>query len=811
MFDTVLIIIVLVAYMVLLFFMAMGVEKKFAAQSGIVNNALVYSLSLTVYCTTWAYYGSIGKAATSGMLFVTFFLGPTLAFILGWVILRKLIRIKTARKITSIADFISARYGKSQLIAAIVTSIALIGISPYIALQLKSLISTFKIITASNNPDILWLQNHTGIIIVVTLITFTILFGVRRLDPTERHPGIIFIIAVEAIVKLVVFLIAGIFTTYFMYNGFGDIFNQAVERKLLLFSGNDSNYYVIWMTSIILSMSACIFLPRQFHVAVVENFNENHIKTAMWFFPLYLFLINIFVLPVALAGLLKGYSIHEADTFLLSLPVSVGHKWISLLVFLGGFSAGTGMIMICSMTLATMIINHLILPLTEYIKTLSFLKRHILKCRWVAVAVVILLGYWFELKIGNSYMLVNIGTISFAAVIQFAPSIIGGIFWDRGNKTGALLGLLSGFFIWFYTLLLPSFIKSGWLSETILKEGPYGIGLLRPENLLGMTALDPLSHCVFWSLFFNIGLYVLSSLYFKQSEEEYKEAIEFVNILNQNSAARIFTGNKTLVDLKSKTNILENLLSEYFSTSQTVEIIGTVFSKFGLTGKEKISLENLADIYSEFEKKMAGIIGSPSAHMAMKKVEIFTQDESRELTELYTETIAELKITPEELKKKIDYYREKQELLKNHSMELEKKIKEREAEIVLRKKVEEEVKQLNEELEQRVARRTSELEGVNKELKAFAYSISHDLRAPLRSIDGFSLILLEDYENKMYDEGKDYLQRIRSNSQKMATLIEHILKLSQVAYMEISLKQVNLSEMAKNILDDLKHNDRERS
>ncbi len=811
MFDTVLIIIVLVAYMVLLFFMAMGVEKKFTAKSGIVDNALIYALSLTVYCTTWTYYGSIGKAATSGMLFVTFFLGPTLTFILGWVLLRKLIRIKTTRKITSIADFISARYGKSQLIAAIVTSIALIGISPYIALQLKSLISTFKIITAGNNPDILWLQNNTGIIIVVTLIAFTILFGVRRLDPTERHPGIIFIIAVEAIVKLVVFLIAGIFVTYFIYNGLGDIFNQTVERKLLLFSGNDSNYYVIWMTSIILSMSACIFLPRQFHVAVVENFNENHIKTAMWFFPLYLFLINIFVLPVALAGLLKGYSIQEADTFLLSLPVSVGHKWISLLVFLGGFSAGTGMIMICSMTLATMITNHLILPLSEYIKILNFLKRHILKCRWVAVAVVILLGYWFELKIGNSYMLVNIGTISFAAVIQFAPSIIGGIFWDRGNSTGALLGLLSGFFIWFYTLLLPSFIKSGWLSQSILDAGPYGIEFLKPEQLLGLKLLDPLSHCVFWSLFFNTGLYVLCSLYVKQSEQEYKEAMEFVNILQPLSPVRKFTGNKTPVDLMSKTNILENLLSEYFPKPQAREIIGTVLSKFGLTGKEKISLKKMADIYSEFEKKMTGIIGSPSANMAMKKIELFTPNESRELTELYTETIAELNITPEELKRKIDYYREKQELLKKHAMELEKKIKEREDEIVLRKKVEEEVKQLNEELEQRVALRTSELEEVNKELKAFAYSISHDLRAPLRSIDGFSLILLEDYTNKLDDEGKDYLQRIRSNSQKMATLIEHILKLSQVAHMEISLKQVNLSDMVKNILDDLKHNDRERN
>ncbi|MEQ8172146.1 MAG: diguanylate cyclase, partial [Candidatus Eremiobacterota bacterium] len=688
MFNSLTIIIILIAYSGLLFFTAMWVEKKFHAKSTIVNNAIIYSLSLTVYCTTWAYYGSIGKTATSGLLFVTIFLGPTITFVLGWTFLRKLIRIKRKWKITSIADFISARYGKSQLLAATVTCIALIGIAPYIALQLKSLISTLDVITATVNHEISWIHNYTGFIIVIILIILTNLFGVRRLSPAERHPGIIFVIAIEAIVKLAAFVIAGVFITYFIYNGFGDIFNRATEKQLLVPPGND--YYITWMTYIILSMSACIFLPRQFHVAVVENFSENHIRTAMWLFPLYMFLINIFVLPVALAGLLKGYSVQQADTFLLSLPVSYGHRWISLLVFLGGFSAGTSMIIISSMTLSTMIINHLILPITEYIKKLTFLKRHILKCRWVAVAMVILLGYWFERKIGNSYMLVNIGTISFAAIIQFAPSIIGGILWHKGNKTGALLGLMSGFIIWFYTLLLPSFIKSGWLSETILKEGPYGIGLFKPEQLLGLTVLDPLSHSVFWSLFFNINLYVLSSLYFKQSEEEYKEAIQFVNILNPSAGEKIFTGNQTMIKLEDKINILNELLSQYFSKSQAREIIETVFSEFGLTGKEKISLENLADIYSEFEKKIAGIIGSPSAHMTMKKVELFTKDEAKKLTELYAETISEFKITPEELKRKIDYYREKEELLRKHSRELEKKIKEREDEIVLRKKMEEE-------------------------------------------------------------------------------------------------------------------------
>jgi len=372
-------------YIGILFVIALWVERKSVEGRNIGNNPLVYSLSLAIYCTTWTFYGSVGKAATSGMLFLTIYLGPTLGIIVWWIVLRKLIRIKNIHRITSIADFISARYNKSQRVAAIATVIALTGIVPYMALQLKAVISTFELITAQNNTDATSLiGQYVGPIIVGLMVLFTIAFGARRLDPTERHQGMVVAMAAESVVKLIAFLAAGIFITYFMFNGFSDIFYRLTEspvRKLLYTDESSISFYITWTTYLILAMSAIIFLPRQFHIAVVENFDENHIRTAMWLFPLYMLLINIFVFPIAIGGLLQGFPVQSADTFVLSLPLHAGQKWLSLLVFIGGFSAATGMIMISTMTMSIMVTNHLLLPVLEWIKQLGFLRRYLLQCQ----------------------------------------------------------------------------------------------------------------------------------------------------------------------------------------------------------------------------------------------------------------------------------------------------------------------------------------------------------------------------------------------------------------------------------------------
>ncbi|MBC8431865.1 MAG: PAS domain S-box protein [Desulfobacterales bacterium] len=720
MFDPLTVITIFLLYIGCLFLIALWVERKAGQGKGPANNAFVYSISLAVYCTSWTYYGSVGKAATSGMLFLTIYLGPTLAVLLWGTVLRKMVRIKTRHHITSIADFISARYDKSQTLAAIATVVALVGITPYIALQLKAVFSTFAIITAHSGPATSWVERHVDFIVVGLMIVFTIIFGVRRLDSTERHQGMITALAAECLVKLIAFLAAGIFVTYFMYDGFTDIFQRLSAspfRKLLSIGGREAPSYLTWTTYMILAMSAVMFLPRQFHVAVVENSDEKHIRTAMWLFPLYMFLINIFVFPIALGGLLKGHPAQGADTFVLALPLYYGKPWLAMLVFIGGFSAATGMIMISSMTLSTMVTNHLMLPLVRWVGWLSFLRRHLLKIRWVAVAAVLMLGYWFEQQVGKSYMLVNIGMISFASVLQFAPVILGGIFWDRGNKAGALLGLSAGFLVWFYTLLLPSFVKSGWISISLLEAGPWGITFLKPEHLFGLVGLDPISHAVFWTMLFNLGLYVLGSLYFKQSKDEQSLAEEFVGVLAARSVLKPLLHGEAYIDLQEKRGEIETLLQQYFSFAKAEAVTRECLRAVGIEGESHISISTLAELHSRVEKRLAGSIGTAAAHEAMREGTIFTARESRELSEVYGEILFNLKVTPKELRKKINCYKEREALLTLHADELKEKVKERNEQIAQRELVEEELKKHREHLEELVEERTAKLKITNEKLQ----------------------------------------------------------------------------------------------
>jgi PAS domain S-box-containing protein len=676
-------------YIVVLFFIALWVERKADAGTNIGNNPIIYSLSLAVYCTTWTYYGSVGIAANSGILFLTTYLGPTIAITVWWTILRKMIRIKNSYRITSIADFISARYDKSRTIAAIATGIVIVGIVPYVALQLKAALTSFEILThAASSP---FSHPDMGLIFVALMIIFTIIFGVRRLDITERHQGMVVALAVECMVKLIAFLAAGIFVTYFLFDGFGDILARVSEMPTHAFyvdpSAGNSPYFT-WLSYLILSMSAILFLPRQFHVGVIENFNEGHVRTAMWLFPLYLFLINIFVIPIAMAGLLLGHPAHEADMFVLSLPFHYGQKWLAMLVFIGGLSAATGMIMISSMTMSTMVTNHLLLPVFDWLKGLRFLKRYLLQCRWITVTMYILVSYWYAQHIGESYMLVNIGMISFAAVLQFAPAIIGGLFWRKGSKGGAILGLCAGFLLWFYTLLLPAFDRSGVIWTRLLVDGPMGIDALKPEHLFGIYGLDPFSHAVFWTMLFNIGFYLLGSLYFKQSEQEQSIADGFVNILGRVALTPAIAG-RIVSALADKQKEIEKVLVQYFPIDKADSIIRQCMSTVGIEEKEKISIVELIELLSEIEKVLAGSIGAAAAHHALSRGIVFTPEEERELSKTYADIIANLKLTPQDLKAKIDYYQERQNLLTSQAVELQEKVSELNREIVERRKVEE--------------------------------------------------------------------------------------------------------------------------
>ena len=770
-------------YIALLFGVALWVERGGRYGRRVAGSPLVYSLSLAVYCTAWTYYGSVGKAVTSGFLFLTIYLGPTLAIILWWFLLRRMIRIKNRYRVTSIADFISVRYGKSQAVAAMITLSALVGAMPYIAIQIKAINTTFQVITTPAGPAGQWLYDNAGLVTVALMCVFTIVFGVRRLDPTERHEGMVTAVALESVVKLVAFLAVGIFVTYGLYDGFDGLFSEVdvstlPVSRILSLSGGESADYVLWATYLLLAMSAIMFLPRQFHVAVVENADERHLRTSIWLFPLYMLLINLFVAPIAIVGLAQGLPASWADTFVLRVPLSQGRHWLSLLAFLGGFSAAMSMVMIAAMTMSTMLTNHLLLPVVAAIGSLGILRRHLLRCRWVAVVVVIGIGFWFERTLGTSYALVNMGMMSFAAALQFAPALLIGLYWRGASKTGALLGHGAGIGIWFYTLLLPAFAKSGWLSMSLVESGPWGLAFLRPEALFGLSGLDPLTHTVFWSMLGNCGLLVLGSLLCRTSDEEKALALEFMDVLQGEGAVRGHASGAPTIALQSRLSALERLLGEYFSEQQAAQTVQLCIARAGLENSPRICVMELAALCSEAEKILAGAIGSAAAHKAFAKAGIFTQAETKTLSQQFADILAELRLSPEELKQMVDYHKEREILLARHAAELEKEVELRTRDLALKAK----------DLEQANVR----LQEMDKMKSAFLSSVSHELRTPLTSVLGFAKLIEKSFQSaflplaqdrKTRQKGErlcDNLRIIIHEGERLTRLINDVLDLTRI-------------------------------
>ncbi len=686
-------------YMGLLYGLAQWAERRAAMGQSLVNNPQTYSLSLAVYCTSWTFFGSVGLAASNGLLFLAIYLGPTLVIIFADGLLRKMVRLKSSHRITSIADFVSARYEKSEGLAAVVTIIALVGTVPYVALQMKAFLATFAVITAHEGETGSWIGTHVGPIMVGLMVLFTIMFGVRRLDPTERHEGMVMAVAVESLVKLVFFLAAGVFVAYVLFDGVGDILDRLSQVPGLVgVAGAEGQGagVLTWTSYLIIAANAILFLPRQFHITVVENQSENHIRWAMWLFPLYLFLINFFVYPIAMSGLLLGYPASQADTFVLRLPLDFGSPALALAVFIGGFSAATSMILISAMTMATMISNHLLLPLVDWIPQLGFIERHLLKARWLSVALFILMGYWFELLVGAHFHLANIGLMAFAAILQLGPAMIGGLYWQGGNKNGALLGLTAGFAIWAYTQLVPVFVTAGWFSPSIMEQGFLGISYLRPEELFGLSGLDSITHTVFWSLLFNVGLYILGSLWLEPSKESQSRAEAFVGALSGSSIYRSLGRHEAYSPVADKRRRIEKLYARYFGPEMATELTDRDLKEVGLFGKKLASITELAELYDLVEKSLGGSIGSATAHRALTRADLFSPFEAEDLTDLYAEILANMRARPEDLKRKIDFYEEREALIKAHSEELEEKISELEKQVARRRAAERQLRESEE-------------------------------------------------------------------------------------------------------------------
>lgn len=618
MFSPLFVVAAMFAYIVLLFLLAQLAERTRRGRA-LADHPVTYALALTVYCTTWTYYGSVGRAATGGMGFLPVYLGPTLALLVGGTVFRRIAALKHAHRVTSVADFIAARFGKSRSVAALVTALLTVGIVPYIALQLLAANHTFGMLVAGGDAESSAVAHSFGPISASLLIVFTIVFGIRHLDPTQRHPGMLVSLAAEAFVKLAAFLAAGGFVIGAAFGGYSgfDRALAAIEPEAMPLLGkssaSDTLTYVVVM---LLSAAAFAFLPRQFHVGIVENNRPEDTRTAQWLSPLYLLLINLFVLPIALGGELLAASGTSADFYVLALPLSAGKAGLSLAVFLGGFSAAIGMVMLESMAMATMISNHLLLPAAERLPPLHGLRRHLIFARWGAAACFIAGGYLFAELIGSAYPLVSIGLISFAAAFVLAPVALLGLYWRGANRAGALLGLGAGASVWFYTLIVPTFVRAGWLPEHLLAEGPLGLSLLRPEALLGWDELPSLAHGVLWSSAATLAGLLGGSAVFQSSEEERRLCEAFLGDPRQRFAHLDDTIES--VELAPVLRRAREVLAPYLVGAELELLLQRALERAGCPGRTTLSRARAAAFAFELERSLSGALGSPAAHRLMK-------------------------------------------------------------------------------------------------------------------------------------------------------------------------------------------------
>ena len=739
-----------IAYLGTLFAIAYFGDKRAEQGRSLTQNPYIYTLSIAVFCTSWTFYGSVGLAARSGLDFLPIYLGPTLVFVVWSVVWVKIVRICKLNRITSIADFISSRYGKSSRLGGLVALIAVVGTTPYISLQLKSIATSFEIITnysgdsSGINPVLSQFGLDTTFLIALALAIFSILFGTRHIDASEHHEGIVAAIAFESIVKLFAFLAVGFFVTYGVYNGFGDLFAQASQAGLdQLFTiaptGDVGGGYGTWVTMIILSMLAIICLPRQFYITAVENSDENHLRTAVWLFPLYLLVINIFVLPIAISGRMAfaGGGV-DADMFVLTVPIFYGQGSLAVLAFIGGLSAATSMVIVAAIALSTMVCNNLVVPMLVNWRWVDLEKRSdltglLLLIRRASIIGILILGYGYFRIASGSYSLVTIGLVSFAAAAQFAPAILGGMFWKGASLKGAMTGLALGTLVWAYTLLLPSFAQSGWLPTSFIDYGPMGIAFLKPYALFGMDGFDRLSHALFWSMFANIGAYVVVSLLTHQSTIERIQGAMFVDVFLYTEGlkdSRFLQGSASIGDLR-------DLVGRFVGEERAEKSFQTFAAEQGVV----LRPSQIADTgwLDRAEKMLAGAVGSATARVMIGSV---VKGGIVSLDEMY-------KIL-DETSQAIQYSR----MLETKSRELEDT--------------------------------TFQLQAANERLKEldslkddFLNTISHELRTPLTSIRAFSEIL-SDTPDIDEEESIRFLRVIRKESERLSRLIDQILDLAKM-------------------------------
>ena len=738
------------AYALALFLIAFVADRRAKrGQLGWLRSPLVYTLSLSIYCTAWTFYGAVGYAARSGLEFLTIYLGPTLVMVGWWWILRKLVRIGRTQRITSIADLISSRYGKSNLLGVIVTLMAVIGTTPYIALQLQSVTLSFSVFAqrSSDAGTGDWVAsnlNATALWVAAGLALFTVLFGTRNLDANERHYGVVTAIAAEAVMKLFALIAVGVFVVWGVADGAGDILARIDASPIANWDIRPGR----WVSLTFLSAVAFLTLPRMFQVMVVENVDERHLATASWAFPLYLFLMSLFVVPIAVVGLDLLPAGSNPDLFVLTVPLSQGQNGLAILSFLGGFSSATSMVIIAAIALSTMVSNHIVMPIWLSVArqgaTVSGdVRQVVLMSRRISIAVILALGYAYFRVSGGGAALAAIGLISFVGVAQFLPALLGGIFWRGATKTGAAAGLLTGFVLWAYTLFLPSFGGSFIVSAQVLAEGPFGLNWLRPQALFGVGGMDPLVHALFWSMALNTIIFCIVSLGSFPTPQERLQGAQFVNVFDHNPTAQGW------ISGAAEAEDLLVMAQRILGAKQAQGLFSRAAERQGKAG---FLPDTSPDFLQRLERELAGSVGAATAHAMIGQI------------------VGGASISVEDLMAVADETAQMME----YSSQLEDKTAE-------------------------LGRAARQLREVNDKLTdlsvqkdAFLSQISHELRTPMTSIRAFSEILREG--GMTGKERKKYASIIHDETLRLTRLLDDLLDLSVLenGQVELNLKTFDL-------------------
>lgn len=738
-------------YLVLLFVVAYIAEKKQLLSDR--WSPFVYALSIGVYCTAWTFYGSIGRASIAGPDFLAIYVGPILLMPLCWGFYRKIIKISKVQKITSIADFISARYGKNISLGAIVALVCLVGIIPYISLQIKAIAESFDILSANSfSSKSNAIQTWKPIIVTIVLGFFIMLFGTSKIDASEKHRGLVSAIAFESIVKLIAFLIGGIFIITHVLNNYSSFEIQQNTKLQHLFTFDSSSGYLTWFGLSILSFSAFVFLPRQFQLGVIENKDDAHLKTAIWVFPTYLILINLLVIPVAIAGILYyNGQVYNPDYTLLSIPGQLQSNGISMIVFIGGFSAATGMIIVETIALSTMFSNNILIPIILSIPVLKdkFFGHVLRSIKWIrriSILFLLMLSYLYFQYISGKYSLVSIGLISFAAVAQFAPSVIFGIYWKRANKLASIVSICIGIGVWFFTLVVPTLVTANLLPSSILEIGLFGNSWLRPNNLFGIAIGDHITHAFFWSMLFNLISFISISLFTEVSEDEIPQAELFVHIDQYSSSYEqsfIRSGNVSIADLKT-------LLASFIGEQKSKQLFRQYFMRNQLDIPEDFHKADQS-VITFTEKILSGVIGAASARIILQSM---LKDEVVRMNDV------------------VSLLKESQQIL-----QLNKELSSKSGEL---SKAYDALTKANAKLKQ-----------IDQLKDEFLYTVTHELRTPLTSVRAFTEIM---YDHPDMDESKrqEFLKVMVLEMERLSKLITQVLDLEKL---ESGKQNLHISEV----------------